>query len=132
MQEVKIHCRMVWWKTVCGAWTTSHRMHEADQLPCIFGCTDAKDTMCHYMICPVLWQLAREAYPLEASSALSSRLCLVSPSKDSLNRLSIAFGIFHAVKNDSACSFAAATASSPSFVQSCAVGFARSLASVTH
>ena len=132
MQEVKIHCRMVWWKTVCGAWTTSHRMHEADQLPCVFGCTDAKDTLCHYLICPVLWQLAREVCPLEVSSDLPSRLCLVSPSKDSLNRLSIAFGIFHAVKNDMQCSFSSATASTPSFVQARAVGFARSVASVIH
>ena len=132
MQEVKIHCRMVWWKTVCGAWTTSHRMHEADQLPCVFGCTDAKDTLCHDLICPVLWQLAREVCPLEVSSDLPSRLSLVSPSRDSLNRLSIAVGIFHAVKNDMHCSFSSASASTPSFVQARAVGFARSVASVTH
>ena len=132
MQEVKIHCRMVWWKTICGGWTTSHRMHEVDQLPCIFGCTDSKDSLCHYLICPILWQLAREVCPLEESSDLASRLCLASPCKDSLHRLAIAFGIFHAVKNDSSCSFSSANSSTPSFVQSRAVGFAGSVASILH
>ena len=127
MQEVKIHCRMVWWKTICGAWTTSHRLHEADQLPCVFGCTDEKDTICHYLLCPVLWQLAREVCPFEESSAVPSRLCLVSPTKDCIHRLSLAFGIYHACKNDSP-----AGPTFPSVVQSRAVGFAKSIASTLH
>ena len=64
---------MVWWKSVCGAWTTSHRLHEINQLPCVFGCTDSKDTLSHYLVCPVLWQLAREVCPNEESSSVPSR-----------------------------------------------------------
>jgi hypothetical protein len=124
LQEVKIHCRMCWWKTVCGAWTTSHRMHEDNRLPCMFGCCDSDDTICHYLICPALWQLAREACSGEESSNIAYRLCLVSPSANSLRRLAIVFGIYHACKNDSL------APSTPALVQSRAVGFAKSVASV--
>ena len=127
MQEVKIHCRLVWWKTVCGAWTTSHRLHEVNQLPCIFGCTDSKDTLSHYLVCPVLWQLAREVCPNEESSSVPSRLCMNLPCKVCLLRLSIAFGIYHSIKNDAVCSLSGSPSSA--LVQSRAVGFAKSLAS---
>ena len=111
---------------MCGAWTTSHRLHEGDQLPCIFGCTDSKDTMCHYLVCPVVWQLAREACPSEESSSVPWRLCLNPPTKECFLRLSIASGVYHSVKNDPTCLLASHP--SPSAVQSRAVGFAKSLA----
>ena len=99
-QEVQIHTRVIWWKTVCGAWTTSHRMHEDNQKSCVYGCIDCKDTLCHYLECPVLWQLAREVTPLEATSSPAGRLSLVVPSKQSLNRLAVAFNLYHNTKND--------------------------------
>ena len=111
---------------MCGAWTTSHRLHEVNQLPCVFGCTDSKYTLCHYLVCPVLWQLAREVCPSEESSSVPFRLCLKLPTKVCFHRLSIAFGIYHAIKNDAV--FSSAIPPSPSLVQSRAVGFAKSLA----
>ena len=54
LQQVQIHARVIWWKSVCGAWTTSHRMHEDVLAPCVFGCLDCKDTFCHYLECPIL------------------------------------------------------------------------------
>ena len=128
LESTKIHTRVCWLKTICGAWTTSHRLHELDRLNCLFGCSE-QDTITHYLQCPVLWQLAREVCPLEESCSLPSRLCLASPSKDKLHRLAIVYGIFHTCKNDPAC-FISAHPSSPSIVQSRAVGFARSVASV--
>ena len=129
MQEVKIHTRMVWFKTVCGAWTTSHRLHEDLQLQCLFGCQDCKDTICHYLYCLVIWQIAREVCPNEDSSALAYRLGLDSPSMQSLNRLAIVFGIYHSIKNDLPNSFIYnSMVNQPTLIQSRAVGFAKSIA----
>ena len=35
--------------------------NEPIKWPCIFGCTDRLYEIRHYMICPILWQLGREA-----------------------------------------------------------------------
>ena len=117
------------------SWTTSHRMHEDNKLPCIFGCSNsdccAADTIGHYMICPSLWQLAREVCPDEESPSFASRLCLVTPSRDKLTRLGIVFGIYHACKNDQV-SISSAGPTSPSVVQSRAVGFAKLVVSILH
>ena len=131
LESTRNHTRVCWLKTICGAWTTSHRLHEEARLTCLFGCPD-QDTITHYLQCPVLWQLAREVCPLEECCSLDSRLCLVSPSKDKLRRLAIAYGIFHACKNDSVCFASSARPNLPSIVQSRAVGFARSVASVVN
>ena len=125
LHDVEIHTRMVWFKTVCGAWTTSHRMHEDRQLQCLFGCQDCKDTLRHYLYCPVIWQIAREVCPFEESSSLAVRLGMTSPSKQALNRLAIVFGIYHSVKNDHFNSIGVYNCT----VQSRAVGFVRAVAS---
>ena len=128
-QEVKIHTRVIWWKTICGAWTTSHRMHEEFIKSCVYGCVDCKDTLCHYLECPVLWQLAREVVPLEVSSRPAYRLSLVSPTKQSLNRLAIAFNLYHNSKNDHTPFDSDLNFSVPNFVQHRAAGVAHSLRS---
>ena len=52
---------MCWLKAVGGGWTTSARMHESVLLPFVFGCFGCRDEFCHYLSCPILWQLAKEA-----------------------------------------------------------------------
>ena len=52
---------MCWLKAIGGAWSTTNRMHELNKWPRVFGCIDCQDGIRHYMQCPVLWQLAREA-----------------------------------------------------------------------
>ena len=37
LESTKIHTRVCWLKTICGAWTTSRRLHEEDRLTCLFG-----------------------------------------------------------------------------------------------
>ena len=82
-----IFLRVCWLKAIGGGWTISSRMHEAIALPCIFGCIDCFDEYRHYLICPILWQLAREALDLrESSCAVGHRLCLSSVN---LNRLKL-------------------------------------------
>ena len=129
LQEVKIHTRVVWLKTVCGAWTTSHRMHEEHQLPCFYGCVECNDTLTHYLQCPILWQLAREAIPLEESSSIAHRLALTEPTTRTLNRLAIAFSLYHNTKNDHVPFDSDLNFSVPNFVQHRAACVASSLKS---
>jgi hypothetical protein len=60
-KSINSFLRMCWLKAIGGAWTTTSRMHELRKWPCVFGCIDCQDEIRHYMQCPVLWQLAREA-----------------------------------------------------------------------
>ena len=129
LQEVKIHTRVVWLKTVCGAWTTSHRMHEEHQLPCFYGCVECNDTLTHYLQCPILWQLAREAIPFEESSSIAHRLALTEPTTRTLNRLAIAFSLYHNTKNDHVPFDSDLNFSVPNFVQHRAACVASSLKS---
>ena len=42
-------------KTWLNAWSTSSRLHSQPILPCLFGCTNACDSLDHYISCPALW-----------------------------------------------------------------------------
>ena len=42
-------------KTWCNAWTTSARMHDAQQMSCLFGCEGESDNIQHYLRCERLW-----------------------------------------------------------------------------
>ena len=68
---------MCWLKAIGGGWTTSVRMHESISLPSVFGCRECIDEINHYLICPLLWQLAKEALNLnETSFEIGHMLCL--------------------------------------------------------
>ena len=98
------YLRMCWLKAVAGAWTTTVRMHSIHILPCIFGCPQARDQFRHYLICPILWQLAREALSLsEEYFSIGHRMCLVDCSKDKLRLLAYSHILYHALKNDTDC-----------------------------
>ena len=49
LDSIKINILVCWLKTICGAWTTSHRLHEDDRLPCLFGSSE-QDTITHYRL----------------------------------------------------------------------------------
>ena len=51
-------------KTYLAGWTTSRRMHERMQLPCLYGCLHAADQFGHYLECPALRVLASESLGL--------------------------------------------------------------------
>ena len=75
--ELPTHTSMCVVKTLVNSWTTSARMHEDLVLPCIFGCgssphpdalmvissgpTKPADTLAHYMVCPILWDILMSA-----------------------------------------------------------------------
>ena len=79
-------------------------MHESVALPCIFGCLDCKDEFCHYLRCPILWELAREALDMrETSFAVWDRLCLTSSNVNKLKLLGYCHLLYHTLRKDSDC-----------------------------
>ena len=90
--------------SVCVGWTTSSRMHETVILPCIFGCIDCKDEFRHYMICPIIWQLAKEALDIrESYFDVGHRLCLSSANLNKLKLLGYCNLLYHSLRKDSDC-----------------------------
>ena len=104
LHEVNIFLRVCWLKAIAGAWTTTTRMHEDNVWSCIFGCIDTEDCIQHYLVCPILWQLGREALNLrEDSIFIGERLCLVTPTADKLRLLAFCHTLYHSLKNDKEC-----------------------------
>ena len=85
-------------KTWCNSWATSHRMHEATRLPCLFGCHDGIDSMIHYVSCPFWLFLLVRLLPSPPSPFPLTRLALVDPSVESLLSVASSFAGYHAVK----------------------------------
>ena len=72
-------------KTITNAWHTSSRMHEAEILPCLFGCNCLSnltiaipstgsnsiiDETAHYLVCPILISIISDACHLEPRPSL--------------------------------------------------------------
>ena len=93
-------------------------MHELNKWPCVFGCIDCSDEIRHYMQCPVLWQLAREALSIsEQHFSLGHRLCFIDCSVDKLRLLAYAHLLYHAIKNDCDCVQSNGLIKSSQFIQ---------------
>ena len=93
-------------------------MHEGVKWPCVFGCTDCKDEILHYLQCPILWQLAREALLLsEEHFSLGHRLCYIDCSRDKLRLLAYSHTLYHALKNDTECVNASGVIKDSQFIQ---------------
>ena len=103
-ESSNVFLRMCWLKAIGGGWTTSTRMHETVILPCIFGCVDCKDEFRHYMICPIIWQLAKEALGMrESQFDVGHRLCLSSANLNKLKLLGFCHLLYHSLRKDSHC-----------------------------
>ena len=99
-----VFLRMCWLKAIGGGWTTSTRMHETVILPCIFGCIDCRDEFRHYLICPIIWQLAKEALDIrEKHFDVGHRLCLSSANLNKLKLLGFCHLLYHSLRKDSDC-----------------------------
>ena len=84
--------RMCWLKAIGGAWTTTTRMHELRNWPCVLGCIDCQDEIRHYMQCPFLWRLAREALTIsEEHISLGHRLRFIDCSVYKLRLLAYTY-----------------------------------------
>ena len=135
LSHTKVFNRMCWLKTISNAWHTTSRMHEDVKWPCIFGCLDCTDTLMHYLICPVLWQIANEIIGHEPSVHIGSRLCLCLPSETKLKRLAMTHAIYHFCKFDatvqhlvSQAIFSLQLVSNPwQIIQETAAGYARTV-----
>ena len=58
----------------------------------------------HYLQCPILWQLAREALCIsEDYLSLGHRLCFIACSFDKLRLLAYSHVFYHSLKNDNEC-----------------------------
>ena len=101
--SAKVFLRICWLKAIAGAWCTSVRMREDIILPCIFGCTDARDELTHYLQCTVLWLFASENLGHETHFDIAHRLCLVSPTTARLRALAFVHTLYHTCKNDRGC-----------------------------
>ena len=95
---------MCWLRAIGGGWTTPTRMHEASILPCLFGCSDAKDEYRHYITCPMLRQLAKEALNMrESNCEVGHRLCLTACNLNRLKLLGYCHLLYHSLRKESGC-----------------------------
>ena len=100
LSSVSSYIKVCWLKTVCGAWCTSVRLHTVQGRGCIFGCTDTKDELFHYLQCPVLWPIARDCLRIqEASILVLHRLNIYEPSTSKLKRLACCHALYHVCVN---------------------------------
>ena len=70
-------------KTWLNAWSTSSRLHSKPILPCLFGCTNARDSLDHCVTCPALWLVSGVASSCALPSVpppLAIRWSCASPS----------------------------------------------------
>jgi hypothetical protein len=104
LKYVKPYIKLCWLKTVCGAWCTASRLSTLENRPCIFGCEGVRDELCHYLQCPILWQLALEAIRIhEVSIMILSRICVSEPSIDKLKLLAFCHALYHCCAKDTQC-----------------------------
>ena len=79
-------------------------MHESVLLPCVFGCVDSCDEFRHYLTCPVLWQLAKEALNLmETSFEVGHRLCLTGVNINRVRLLGYCHTLYHHIRKHLQC-----------------------------
>ena len=85
-------------RTFVSGWTTSHRMHEAVVLPCIFGCANEIDSIGHYIFCSPLWHISGAAAACEVPLEFGYRLGIQNPTPEILQLLAIACSVYHNTK----------------------------------
>ena len=89
---------------------------------------DCIDEFRHYLICVVLWQLAREALDIrESSCAVGHRLCLSSVNLNKPKLLGFCHVLYHSLRKDSNCFDSNGTVRSGEIVQRRASGPLRAL-----
>ena len=85
-------------KTWLNGWATSHRMHEDQELRCLLGCRDGRDSLCHYCMCPHMYALVNSLLEDTPEDPLQ-RVGLKNPSQNSLISVACTFSAYHAVKS---------------------------------
>ena len=104
LMSVSPYLKTCWHKTIGGGWCTGTRLSTARERPCIFGCPDSRDEMCHYLSCPILWHFAFETLRTEEDSIFFlNRICVIDPTPDKLKSLAFCHSLYHSVVNDPEC-----------------------------
>ena len=97
--------RVIMLRTVSNSWATSHRVEQCLESCCVFGCglvhplldTVPKDTLQHYLNCPVLWKIVRQLVGEDASSVPLVLLCL-TPRYSDFRPMALAHCIYHGIR----------------------------------
>ena len=63
---------------------------------CLLGCPGQADRLEHYLLCPLLWNIARLAFPHVRFDGILNRLCVVDPCADYLRVSAATFPAYHA------------------------------------
>jgi hypothetical protein len=84
-------------KTWCNGWATSYRYQESIKLPCLFGCTNSRDHMSHYLQCTHLLWLWKFMIP-EVNDDPLQRWALIHPTEDHMRQISCMHAVYHAVR----------------------------------
>ena len=85
-------------KTWANSWSTSHRFHEPVRYSCLFGCTDARDSLQHYVRCETLWSLVCRVLRKPENWEPIRLLGIQHPSAEGLRAISAVFYAYHAMK----------------------------------
>ena len=103
-------------------------MHDSISLPCAFGCLDCFDEFKHYLICPILWQLAKEALGLiETNFEMEHRLCLKEVNINRLRLLGYCHSLYHLIRRSPECFDGDGFVRDSRFIQSFAVESIRAI-----
>ena len=94
-----MHEAMQCFKTWVNSWATSSRYHEPVIYPCLLGCPDKVDSLSHYLLCPILWQIANSVACHEVPDDTLERIGVRSPTPNNLNLLACIFHSYHAIKH---------------------------------
>ena len=82
-------------KTWCNAWTTSARMHDAQQMSCLFGCEGESDNIQHYLKCERLWNPIFQRLCISPYNDVLERLAVKHPSRERMLALAVVFIVYH-------------------------------------
>ena len=96
VKSLKPHVAVQVIKTWSNAWATTHRFHEARRLPCLFGCSDALDSLNHYAFCPFIRSVT-ERLGCNHSNTPSCMLGLENPSIIGMKGVAATFYVYHSV-----------------------------------
>ena len=97
-------------------------------LPCVFGCLDFNDEFRHYLTCPILLQLAKEALNLyETSFEVEHRLCLAEVHVNRVRLLGYCHSLYHHSLRSPECFDADGNVREYGFIQSFASSLIRAL-----
>lgn len=87
-----------WLKTVCNGWCTSSRLHEERRSTCIFGCSECKDELSHYLVCDVLLSITASHFSSSMGPTPLHRLNIISPSPQAPIMLCAMYNMYHTLK----------------------------------